>query len=67
MNIYNLGRASSIFNRGGVVLPMFRGISICRNVKGGSFAHNDTTRRILTSVKEIKSLERREIVFRMIL
>jgi mevalonate pyrophosphate decarboxylase len=39
--------------------------SVCRNVKDENFAYNDTTRRIITSVKEIKPLERGEIVFLM--
>ena len=40
--------------------------SVCRNVKDESFAYNDTTRPIyITSVKEIKPLERGEIVFLM--
>ena len=39
--------------------------SVCRNVKDENFAYKDTTRRIITSVKEIKPLERGEIVFLM--
>jgi hypothetical protein len=43
--------------------------SVCRNVKDENFAYNDTTRLIyrlyITSVKEIKPLERGEIVFLM--
>ena len=39
--------------------------SVCRNVKDENFAYNDTTRPIITSVKEIKPLERGEIVFLM--
>ena len=47
------------------LLAFLIAVVLCRNVKDETFAYNDTTRPIITSVKEIKPLERGKIVFLM--